>query len=155
MDMFGSTDPKQMPLWFFRGALEMDYSTAVRANVAAQDYSVCPRHWYIDARLHCQVCSREFRWTAREQKAWFEGYRFYVDSQPTLCRSCRAKRRHAVALRREYNALVQVARAGGTSAQKQRVVEIVDGLEGYWSRVPAKMSETREVLRSQLAKGKV
>jgi hypothetical protein len=150
MDIFGSTDAKKMPLHFFMSALDIDYASAIRANIAAQDYSVCPRHWYIDARFRCGACHAEFVWSADEQKAWFETHRFYVDSQPTLCRGCRAKRRDAVQLRKEYDALVSVARSAGTPEQKQRIVEIVDDLESYWSSVPDKMRETRDVFRKQL-----
>jgi hypothetical protein len=154
MDIFGSTDPKKMPLHFFWSALDIDYSTAIRAAIAAQDYSVCPRHWYIDARFRCGGCDAEFVWSAEEQRAWFETYRFYVDSRPTICRDCRAKHRNAVELRKEYDALVSAARSGGTTEQKQRVVEIVDDLESYWSCVPDKMRETRDVFRQQLTKRK-
>jgi hypothetical protein len=152
MDIFGSTDPKKMPLHFFGSALHINYSTAMRANIAAQDYTVCPRHWYIDARFRCGACGAQYVWSAEEQKVWFETYRFYVDSRPTLCRDCRAKRRDAVQLRQEYDALVASARSGGTDEQKRRVVEIIDELETYWSSVPEKMRETREVFRRQITK---
>ena len=33
---------------------------------------------------------------------------------------------------------------------EQRVVEIVDDLESYWSSVPEKMRETRDVFRNGL-----
>ena len=155
MDVFGSTDPKYMPLWFFRGALKLDYSTAIRADVGVQDYSVCPRHWYIDAQLRCDACGTEFSWPAREQKAWFETCRFYVASQPKLCRGCRASRRHATKLQREYDALVQTAREGGTTTQKQRVIKIVDELEDYWGEVRDKLRDTRELFRRQVAKQNV
>ena len=152
MDIFGDTDPKKMPGHFFHGACAIDYSTAIRANIAAQDYSVCPRHWYIDARFRCAKCGEDFLWSAREQQTWFETYRFWVDSLPTLCRDCRAKRRDAVELRKEYDASVGAARAGGTLAQKRRIIEIVDALDNYFGRVPHKLSEMREIFRKQLAK---
>jgi len=82
-----------MPLHFFFGAIDLDFSTAIRANVEAQDYTVAPRHWYLDARFRCGACNAEFVWSAKEQQAWFETYRFYVDSQPNLCRDGRANRR--------------------------------------------------------------
>jgi len=154
MDVFGSTDPKEMPPHFFWSALDIDYGTAIRANIDAQDYTVCPRHWYVDARFRCRDCQAAFVWSAEEQKAWFETYRFYVDSRPTLCRDCRAKRRDAVQLRKDYDALVSEARSGGTTEQKQRVVQIVDELEGCWSCVPDKMRETRDIFRMQLSKQK-
>jgi hypothetical protein len=152
MDSFGSTDPKKMPLHLFSGAHDLDYSTAIRANTAVQDCSVCPRHWYIDARFRCTECEADFLWSAEEQRVWFETYRFWVDSRPRHCRDCRAKRRDAVHLRQEYDALVNTARSAGTSDQKRRTIEIVDALESYLGRVPDKLSQTRELFRRQLAK---
>ena len=154
-DLFGSTDPSKMPPHFFFGALHIDYSSAVRADVAVQDYSVAPRHWYIDARFRCRECGAEFVWSAAEQKNWFEVYRFYVDSEPTRCRECRAKRRDAVGLRQEYDELVSVARLSSCSPEeKKRVVAIIDELEGYWGVLPEKMLQTRTVLRKQLTEEK-
>lgn len=152
MDSFGSTDPKKMPGHLFYDALDIDYATAIRANVAVQYCSVCPRHWYIDARFRCSECRAEFVWSAQEQKVWFETYRFWVDSQPMLCRACSAKRRNALHLRQEYDSLVASARSGGTPAQKMRIIEIVDDLESYLKRVPVRLSETRELFRKQIAK---
>ena len=151
MDIFGSTDPKKMPLHFFSQALEINYATAIRADIAAQDYSVCPRHWYIDARFRCSACGTEFLWSAHEQRAWFETYRFYVDSQATRCRDCRAKLRDAVELRKDYDTLVSAARSHGTAEQKQHVMEILDDLESYWRVLPEKMRETRDLFRKQLS----
>ncbi len=152
MDTFGSTDPKKMPPHLFHGAHDVDYATAIRANTAVQDCSICPRHWYIDARFHCAECGADFLWSAQEQRAWFETYRFWVDSQPRLCRPCSAKRRNVLHLRQEYDALVTSARAGGTPGNKARIIEIVDALESYFSRIPEKLTETRELFRRQLAK---
>ena len=152
MDIFGDTNPEKMPLHLFHGAYEVDYATAIRADITAQDYSVCPRHWYIDARFRCAECGADFLWSAREQQTWFETYRFWVNSHPRLCRDCYAKRRNATELRQEYDALVANARSGGTPKQKRRIIEIIDALESYFSCVPDKLSQTRELLQVQLAK---
>ena len=151
---FGYDNPKEMPPHFFSDAIEVDFSTAVRANILIQDYSVSPRHWYIDARFHCRSCGSEFLWSAQEQKTWFESYRFWVDSFPTLCRRCRGERRNALQLRQEYDSLVADAKTHGAWQQKQRIVEIVDVLEDYFGSVPSKIAETRSLFRQQLAKRK-
>lgn len=150
VDIFGNTDPKKMPEHFFWGVLDLDYSTAVRADPAAQNYTVCPRNWYIDARFRCADCGSVFRWSAAEQKAWFETFHFYVDSQPTRCQQCRAKRRGAVQLRQEYDALVTEVRTGGSAEQRRRIVEILDELEDCCHTIPEKMRKTRDDLRKQL-----
>ena len=93
MDISGSTKPQKMPLHFFHGAVSLDYSTAVRADITKQDYSVCPRHWYIDAVFKCADCGAEFLFSAKEQHFWYEERRFYVDSYPKRCPDCRKKER--------------------------------------------------------------
>lgn len=93
MDAFGDTDPKTMPPHFFHGAVFIDYSTAVRAEVAKQDYTSCPRHWYIDATFRCIDCGKDFLFSAEEQRFWYEERKFYVDSIPTRCPICRKKER--------------------------------------------------------------
>ncbi len=92
-DVFGWSSSDRMPRHLFYRALELDHSTAIRASIDKQNYSVCPRHWYIDATFRCEGCNEDFLWTATEQRAWFEDYGFYVDSIPKECKACRTKRR--------------------------------------------------------------
>ena len=93
MDIFGDTDPKKMPQHFFHGAVSINYDTAVRADVSKQDYTVCPRQWYIDSTFKCMDCCKDFLFSAEEQRYWYEQRRFYVDSKPTRCPACRKKER--------------------------------------------------------------
>ena len=141
MDIFGSTDPRMMPKHFFGGAVHLDYRTAIRGNPQKQNYSVCPRHWYIDADFNCARCRREFTWTAGEQKAWFEDYHFWIDSHPRLCKNCMADRKHLESLRVEYDSTVAAARHKGATEQKRRVIEVVRELEAAFGRLPEKMIE--------------
>lgn len=152
MDLFGSTDPRLMPEYLFGGAIHLDYKTAIRGNPEKQNYSVCPRHWYIDADFNCARCRKEFTWTAREQKAWFEEYRFWIDSHPRLCKSCMADRKHLESLRVEYDSIVAAARLGGDFDQKRRVIEVVRDLEAAFGRLPEKMIETKELFERQIHK---
>lgn len=149
MDIFGNTDPKKMPQHFFGNALSIDYKTAIRSNFEKQNYSICPRHWYIGADFKCKGCGKAFTWSAMEQKAWFEDFFFWVDSRPRHCRKCRAEHRHLVALRKEYDATVAAARDHGTLEQKRRVVEIVSELERALGRLPEKMIETKKLFERQ------
>ena len=89
MDTFGKSDPREMPRYFFHEALALDYSTAVRGEITAQDYRCIPRYWYVDARFRCAACGCEFEWSAAEQKAWYETCRFPVDSRASRCRNCK------------------------------------------------------------------
>jgi hypothetical protein len=149
---FGSSDPKAMPGHLFRGAKRLDYSSAIRANVAVQDYTVCPRHWYVDATFLCEACKREFNWTAAEQRTWFEEYRFYIDSIPTRCPECRRQRRQKERLQKEYDTLVASARSGRDLEAKKRVIALVDQIEATSSRIPDRMRVTRDLLKRQIRK---
>ncbi len=141
-----------MPRSFYWGAVSVDYSTGVRADISVQHYSVFPRYWYFEARFRCDDCDGEFLWSAEEQRVWFETCRFYVDSIPRQCRDCRAKRRDLLALRREYDEIVNAARSRGNTDQKQRVIEIIDELESGLSSVPEQLLKTRDTFRRQLSR---
>ena len=88
VDSFGSTDPREMPSHLFWRASSLDYENAIRANVEEQNYSVCPRHWYIDAKIPCADCDNQFLFSKEEQKHWYEKLKFYVDSFPDRCKPC-------------------------------------------------------------------
>ena len=150
MDIFGDTDSRRMPGHLFRGSLHLDHATAIRGNPDKQNYSVCPRHWYLDADFKCDSCGREFTWTAREQKAWFEDYFFWVDSKPRQCKSCMADRRRLKELRKEYDTMVPEARAQGSSDQKRRIIAIIAEFESAFSSLPEKMIETKALFERQL-----
>jgi hypothetical protein len=149
MGLFGSKDPKQMPGHFFYGAVYVDYDSAIRADISKQDFSVAPRHWYVDCDFLCTKCRQEFTWTAREQQVWFEEYRFWVDSQPRLCKRCKAAERRLDDLRREYDATVTAARDHGTPEQKRRIIDIVRELQTSLSHLPQKMLDTMQLFEHQ------
>lgn len=151
MDIFGNTDPNKMPQHFFWDALSVDYDTAVRANTEKQNYSVCPRYWYIDTHFTCDRCRQEFIWSIDEQKTWFEDYYFWVDAHPRQCRDCRVERRHLSKMRKEYDAIVADARKQGSPGQKQRIVEIVSELEHAFGHLPEKMIETKKLFERQMS----
>src|SRR5689334_8335773 len=94
LDVFGSSDSKKMPAHLFGGVRTMNYASAVRADVTKQDYTVCPRHWYVDAVFRCIDCGNDFLFSATDQRFWYEERRFYVDSRPNRCVACRKKERN-------------------------------------------------------------
>lgn len=146
-DLFGSSDPRKMLGHFFSGAVRLEYRTARRADVSRQDYTVAPRHWYLDAWFTCGDCRREFVWSAREQQFWFETLRFYVDTQATRCRACRSRRRRIAALRKNYDATVGEARGSKSTDLRVKVIGIVNHLESLGGEIPAAMQETRALFR--------
>ena len=152
MDIFGNTHPGKMPRHFFFRALAVHHQTAVRACVEKQNYSVCPRHWYINADFKCERCGSDFTWSAEEQKAWFEDYFFWVNSQPLHCKTCRAELRHLAELQKEYDAKVAAARDHGTPDQKSRIVAIVSELQQAFGNLPEKITETMGLFQRQITK---
>lgn len=140
-----------MPEFFFWGARSIDFDTARRGDQTRQNFSVCPRHWYIDADFTCEGCGSGFTWSAGEQKVWFEDYFFWVDAFPRHCRNCSADRRRLARLRREYDANVAEARDQGSAKQKARIVRVVSELEAACACLPKKMIETRELFRHQIS----
>lgn len=137
---------------FFFGALRLDHATAVRADISKQDYTVCPRHWYVDAHMPCGGCGEIFLWSASEQRAWFEDFRFYVDSRATRCRECRARRRELTALKKQYDQTVAEAREGRVLAKKKAAVALIDQIASMADAVPARMTATRALLMRQIKK---
>lgn len=152
MDYFGSIDPRLMPMHLFWGAVHIDYASAVRGNPEKQNYSVCPRYWYIDADFVCKSCRKDFTWTAAEQKAWFEECYFWIDSSPHHCKTCSAERRRLATLRKEYDSLVAGACPKDAIGRKIRVIEIVRELEAAFGRLPEKMIATKELFERQIKK---
>ncbi len=152
MDIHRNTGIKDIPPYLYSGALELDYSTAIAANVELQNFTVMPRRWYVDARFHCVDCKAEFLWSAKEQQVWFETYRFFVDSLRTRCDDCCLKRSAVLQLRQEYDSLIGEARSHGTVEQKERILDILEKLESFCGDLPDKMRETRDLFCKQLSK---
>ncbi|MBN8420612.1 MAG: zinc-ribbon domain containing protein [Verrucomicrobia bacterium] len=152
VDIYRNTGIKDIPPHFYWGALELDYSTAIEANVDLQNFTVMPRRWYVDARFRCADCGTEFLWSAKEQQVWFETYRFFVDSLRTRCDKCCLRRSEVLHLRQEYDALIGEARSQGTVEQKKRILEILEKLESSCGPLPDKMSEARDLFCKQLMK---
>ena len=149
MDIFGDTDPRKMPDHLFTGALFIDYETAVRGNPKKQNFSVCPRNWYVDVDFKCVECRQEFTWTTSEQKVWFEDYFFWIDSSPKHCKKCGANRRRLASMRKEYDSTVRAAREDGSLKAKTRIVELVTELELAFGNLPQKMLETKVLFQRQ------
>lgn len=150
--LFGENNPKRMPSHLFFGSRRKDYSTAQRADISKQNYSVCPRHWYMDATFICRDCREEFTFTASEQRFWYEDRHFWIDSLPTRCIPCRKDQRARLNLRNRYDSLIATALGACPPERKKEVVAIIDELEAAEDEIPEKMKQNRTVLYAQLAK---
>ena len=123
----------------------------MRADTSKQDFSVCPRHWYLDAEFRCGRCGEAFVFTAEEQGFWYEQLRFFVDSVPKQCRACRRESRELKALQQEYDR--DVKSALGRSAEigkKERLLAVIDALDAGGVRLPDKMHYARRSLAEQV-----
>ena len=67
---------------------------AIQADACAQ---YCgdglPRKAFFDVTLTCEDCQSDFRFTASEQKFWYEDLKFFAEARPKQCRRCRRIRR--------------------------------------------------------------
>ena len=150
--LFGEKDPRGMPSHLFWTVSTLDYSTAQRADISKQNYTVCPRHWYVDAIFVCHDCRSEFVFSASEQKFWYEDKQFYVDSLPKRCATCRKAERSRLDLRKRYDALITTALGKSSPATKKEAVEIINELESSEDEIPERMQQHRTTLLAQLAK---
>lgn len=152
MSYFGRDDPREMPEHFFHGAKRLDYATALRANPEAQNCSVCPRYWYVSATFQCRRCASEFVFSAAEQRAWYEQYRFWVDALPGHCQPCRRQLRRVKAARQDYDRLIGEAMASQDVEMKRRAVALIDTLYELNEELPTGITEKRRRLARALEK---
>ncbi len=149
---FGKSDPRKMPGHLFFGSLHLDYSTAVKADISKQNFSVCPRHWYINAAFRCGRCKKTFVFTVDEQRFWYEELGFWIDAQPRECENCRRELRELKTLRQEYDRdLAGVLVKNAPIENKQRIVEVIDSLDAAGVRLPEKIYDNRRILMKQIA----
>jgi hypothetical protein len=152
-DYFGKLDARNVPRHFFWGAVQLDYESAVKADIAKQDYTVCPRYWYIEATLRCVRCGNEFMFSVDEQRFWYEELRFWVDSRPTRCAPCRGDLRRLKAMQQEYDrAIKRVLLRTSDAAEKLRLIELIEGLEAGGVELPEKTRANLGTLRVQIAR---
>ena len=154
-DPYGDTDPRKMPNHLFSGIRHLDFSTATRADISQQNFSICPRHWYIDATIDCSRCGQSFVFKADEQKFWYEELKFWIESIPRECAKCRNEVRQLKALRQEYDRDVASAmRKSAIVDQKERLVDVIKAIEAGGVTLAEKVIENRRILLSQIEKSR-
>jgi hypothetical protein len=149
---FGRDDPREMPAHFFYRSLRVDYGSAVRANAARQNCSICPRYWYVDTIFPCDRCASEFTFSAAEQRIWYEEYGFWIDSLPKHCLACRREFRELKALRQQYDRSVEEALGSTDPELKKGVARLIDQLYELGGELPLRINENRRRLARQLSK---
>jgi hypothetical protein len=153
LDFFGKSNPRKMPKHLFSAALHLDYATAVKADISKQNFSVCPRHWYVDATYRCARCGNTFVFTADEQRFWYEERKFWIDSWAKRCKPCREAIRELKSLKQEYDReLGHALASNATAEQKQRLITVIEALAGARVDLPAAMQEHFRILTDQIRK---
>lgn len=152
MDNFGDTSSRNMPAHLFWGSLHLDHDNAVQADISRQNYTVCPRHWYVDATFRCSTCGESFVFSAAEQKFWYEELGFYVDSRAKNCLTCRRNERRKKALRQQYDRDVEVTLRSGDLQAKRALAEVIDELLSMDDCLPARIHDNRKQLAGQIAR---
>ncbi|MDA1165733.1 MAG: zinc-ribbon domain containing protein [Planctomycetota bacterium] len=156
MDIFGSTSPELMPPHFFMCGtyVSLDYGNVLRADIDRQNYTVAPRHWYVDTTIVCRDCGAEFLFSMNEQRVWYEEYRFIVDSFPNRCKSCRFDQREMKRLRQEYDeSIVSATTTSCVDVElKRTLVAVIERLVDFGIDVPSRILERRDVLFAQIRK---
>ena len=152
MNLVRKFEPNAIPAHHYHNALSLDCRTAIPGDPSKQNYSVCPRTWYVNAHFRCETCGQEYVWLAEEQKVWFEVYGFWIDSQPRRCKPCQAQRHQQLNLQKEYDMTVKFALQSGTLKEKQRVIDIIQMLQTSSAAIPQKMLLTQQLLQRQIKK---
>lgn len=152
MDYFGKSCSENMPRHFFWECLHLDHDSAVRADVSRQNYSVCPRYWYVDATFRCSRCSETFKFTTAEQKRWYEELGFYVDSYAKNCPACRHDERKRKLLRQEYDRDIEATLQSKDLGSKKHLANVIDELYSCDAELPDKIHANRKVLGNQIAR---
>ena len=157
--MDGNINVKGYPSYFFDNVLRVDFSTAIRSkNVKEQNFSVVPRHWFIDAWFLCERCKEEFCWTAEEQKYWFEELKFNVSSCPHCCKECRQVIRLQKQLRQQYDmGIIAALHRSASPKVKKEMLNIIDHMKNFpygrdSGEIPESIRRNRRTLEKQLLK---
>jgi hypothetical protein len=152
LDLFGRFSSRNMPSYKFRGSQHLDHKSAVKADVSKQNFTVCPRFWYVDATLKCARCGNVFHFGVDEQRVWYEEYKFWTDSFPNRCVECRRDLRHLTELRKEYDRDIESVMRGDDCAAKERIAIVIDTMCEMDGTLPQKIHENRKILAKQIAK---
>ncbi|MDR0870911.1 MAG: zinc-ribbon domain containing protein [Planctomycetaceae bacterium] len=150
--MTGNIDVAQYPEYFFYGAVRLDLSSAIRADINRQHFTVVPRHWYIDAWFICKECHEEFCWGKEVQRFWFEEAGTYVWARPSLCRDCWLKYQERKQLQKRYNVLIgKSLKSDSPVGLKQEMLDTINRLEELSTKsLPEQIMQNRQALMNQL-----
>jgi len=84
--------------WRFSEAVGVNESDIEVADIAKENYTVVPVKKHIGVILLCKKCHKNFNFSAKEQKRWYETLKFWIDSVPLECKDCRSAKRNIINL---------------------------------------------------------
>ncbi len=97
---------------------------AVIANPKKQVFGLgSPYLAFIRRKCTCSACGKEFIFSAKEQKFWYEKLQFHLDSEPIRCATCRREYRKHRNINSQLSELLQ-NKATMTAADWLSVAEI-------------------------------
>lgn len=83
---------------------------------------------YFDIQKECSDCHNSYIFEKKEQLFWYEVLKFWVQSEPKQCPSCRKKRRAKNLLNKELSELLK-DKTTLTKDQMLRLIVIYEGME--------------------------
>lgn len=103
---------------------------AIIADSSKMNFTVSPKYLaYFDKKITCETCKKDFIFSAQEQQYWFETLKFWQDSYPKKCLTCRKKIRQQSALHTElFNLTKDLDKDNPDPNQLQRITEIYEEL---------------------------
>ena len=141
MDIFGNTSAKKMPKHLFFTANHVDFESAIKAETEKQNCSICPRYWYADATIKCLQCKVNFVFSKEEQKYWYEELKFWVDSFPNKCPSCKKNEK------RLHNEFSYLRNHWFKPDKQEKVIDKLDKIIQTYGFVPWDIRDLNEKVR--------
>lgn len=140
-----------MPEHLFPDVRNQEFETAKRANISNQNFSVCPRYWYIKSWIRCSKFGVEFTFGVDEQRCWYEELKFWVDSFPNACPSCRQRLREIKSARKVFDQEGKTAVSKSASLKKKiRVLEALTVVLESSREMSKKLHEVHRILGRQI-----
>lgn len=97
---------------------------AILASPGSQNYSWYPNLAYHDIDKTCRNCGTDFKFTKEEKQLWYEKLKFWTDSEPVNCLSCRREVRLLKIDNTTLSTILKKAETEMTQEELQTVVEI-------------------------------
>jgi hypothetical protein len=107
----------------------IDKGKALIAHPSVQQYcDFDPYLAYYDLKKLCGKCGKYYTFIKEEQRYWYEGLKFWVQSKPKECAECRKEIRHGKQLNNELSELLK-EKEKLTVKDMERLCQIYDEIK--------------------------